>query len=52
MSAGANVGAPRTPLSPIAGPQDVTPRFQIRDHLAAVKALAWCPWESHTLASG
>jgi WD40 repeat protein len=28
------------------------PRVVIRDHTAAVKALAWCPWQRHTLASG
>jgi cell division cycle protein 20 (cofactor of APC complex) len=28
------------------------PRFIIEQHLAAVKALAWCPWSRHTLASG
>lgn len=29
-----------------------TPRFVIREHKAAVKALAWCPWQSQVLASG
>lgn len=29
-----------------------TPRMVIRVHKAAVKALAWCPWQSQTLASG
>jgi cell division cycle protein 20 (cofactor of APC complex) len=28
------------------------PRFSIREHTAAVKALAWCPWQSNLLASG
>ncbi|CAK4123035.1 unnamed protein product [Aphanomyces euteiches] len=28
------------------------PQFQLSDHLAAVKALAWCPWESPLLATG
>lgn len=23
-----------------------------KNHLGAVKALSWCPWRSHTLASG
>eukprot|EP00736_Rhodelphis_marinus_P005704 Rmarinus@m.8558 len=27
-------------------------RFSSRDHNAAVKALAWCPWESNVLVSG
>ncbi len=31
---------------------DVTPKFVIREHTAAVKALAWCPWNRTTLASG
>lgn len=29
-----------------------SPRFVIEQHTAAVKALAWCPWSRHTLASG
>jgi cell division cycle protein 20 (cofactor of APC complex) len=29
-----------------------SPRHLIRDHQAAVKALAWCPWQRNTLASG
>ncbi|RKO96574.1 hypothetical protein CXG81DRAFT_13355 [Caulochytrium protostelioides] len=28
------------------------PAFARSDHTAAVKALAWCPWELHLLASG
>lgn len=28
------------------------PRFTFREHLAAVKALAWCPWQKGLLASG
>eukprot|EP00121_Abeoforma_whisleri_P006507 Awhi_evm1s5918 len=28
------------------------PRFSISDHQAAVKALAWCPWQNNLLASG
>jgi cell division cycle protein 20 (cofactor of APC complex) len=34
------------------GSAPATPKFQIRDHTAAVKALAWCPWQSNLLASG
>jgi len=34
------------------GPTVSTPRFAIREHTAAVKALAWCPWQNHLLASG
>jgi len=49
---GSTTSAARTPLSPILGSQEVTPRFKMRDHVAAVKALAWCPWEPHTLVSG
>ncbi|TMW69301.1 hypothetical protein Poli38472_001457 [Pythium oligandrum] len=33
--------------SPVAGP-----RQRLVNHTAAVKALAWCPWERHLLASG
>jgi len=29
-----------------------TPRFCITDHQAAVKALAWCPFQNNLLASG
>lgn len=28
------------------------PKFVMNDHTAAVKALAWCPWERNLLASG
>lgn len=28
------------------------PRYQLTDHQAAVKALAWCPWQKNLLASG
>jgi len=28
------------------------PKFTMNQHLAAVKALAWCPWQSNLLASG
>ncbi|KAF0699294.1 Aste57867_10136 [Aphanomyces stellatus] len=28
------------------------PLFQLTDHLAAVKALAWCPWDASLLATG
>ena len=42
----------RTPLSPTPARQDVAPLFVLREHAAAVKALAWCPWEPSTLASG
>ena len=29
-----------------------TPLFRFDAHQAAVKALAWCPWQKHLLASG
>jgi len=29
-----------------------SPRHIFSDHRAAVKALAWCPWQRHLLASG
>jgi len=29
-----------------------TPTYSFDHHQAAVKALAWCPWQSHLLASG
>jgi len=28
------------------------PRLSIREHTAAVKAIAWCPWQNNLLASG
>lgn len=33
-------------------PKKETPQFIIRDHKAAVKALAWCPWQDGLLATG
>jgi cell division cycle protein 20 (cofactor of APC complex) len=32
--------------------QQNAPRFTIEEHNAAVKAVAWCPWQRHVLASG
>ena len=29
-----------------------TPRFTLTQHVAAVKALGWCPWQQNLLASG
>ncbi|OQR89918.1 hypothetical protein THRCLA_09512 [Thraustotheca clavata] len=31
---------------------NTTPMHKLTDHTAAVKALAWCPWERNVLASG
>uniref|UniRef100_A0A914WJ39 WD repeat-containing protein 55 homolog n=1 Tax=Plectus sambesii TaxID=2011161 RepID=A0A914WJ39_9BILA len=31
---------------------DTVPLYTLSDHLAAVKALAWCPWQPSILASG
>ena len=31
---------------------EVLPKFSLREHVAAVKALAWCPWQNNLLASG
>ena len=39
----------RRPLQPSAG---YTPRAVMNQHHAAVKALAWCPWQHNVLASG
>ena len=30
----------------------VRPRATFTEHVAAVKAIAWCPWQRHTLATG
>jgi cell division cycle protein 20 (cofactor of APC complex) len=38
-------GAPNDPL-------DVSPQFECREHVSAVKALAWCPHRRHVLATG
>lgn len=32
--------------------ETAAPKFKFTDHTAAVKALAWCPWQSNLLASG
>lgn len=32
--------------------RDVAPVFTLTEHVAAVKALAWCPWQRNTVASG
>lgn len=34
------------------GQEGITPRFVLTEHVAAVKALAWCPFQSNLLASG
>ena len=34
------------------GPGGTTPLYTFTEHQAAVKALAWCPWQPHILASG
>lgn len=34
------------------GRENNTPKFTFDEHQAAVKALAWCPWQSNLLASG
>ena len=31
---------------------EFAPRFRSSAHQAAVKALAWCPWQRNVLASG
>ena len=31
---------------------DARPLFQFREHKAAVKALAWCPWQKNLIVSG
>lgn len=31
---------------------EVKPIHVLRDHMAAVKAVAWCPWQSNLLATG
>ncbi|KAF9986352.1 ubiquitin-protein transferase activating protein [Mortierella antarctica] len=33
-------------------PRSTTPKFTKTNHTAAVKALAWCPWQNNLLASG
>ncbi len=36
----------------LGGERIVTPKFTMTEHQAAVKALAWCPWQKGLLASG
>lgn len=31
---------------------NLAPTYELKDHKAAVKALAWCPWKTQVLASG
>ena len=31
---------------------EATPQFALSEHCAAVKAVAWCPWQSSILATG
>ena len=31
---------------------EATPQFALSEHSAAVKAVAWCPWQSSILATG
>lgn len=45
----AAISSRREPLETIS---ECAPRCSIKDHNAAVKALAWCPWLRNTLASG
>lgn len=40
-------------LNPLSSSQTTYgPRFCLSDHKAAVKAIAWCPWQKGLLASG
>ncbi|XP_065645137.1 cell division cycle protein 20 homolog isoform X2 [Hydra vulgaris] len=32
--------------------ENTTPLYSLTDHLAAVKAVSWCPWQRNLLASG
>ena len=36
----------------LSGTRNAAPTYALTDHCAAVKALAWCPHERHTLATG
>ena len=31
---------------------EATPQFSLSEHCAAVKAVAWCPWQPSILATG
>lgn len=46
---GSSLGGSRTR---VLNQSSSTPRFQMTQHQAAVKALAWCPWQRDVLASG
>jgi len=49
-----DAGASATPATAATGgvAGSIAPKFVLREHSAAVKALAWCPWSRTTLASG
>lgn len=48
----ASSAASRSSSSSTRGSCGIAPRHKLLQHRAAVKALAWCPWERHLLASG
>jgi cell division cycle 20, cofactor of APC complex len=54
MSSSQRVGAPWTASSSTRrlSNHSSAPRHRIEAHTAAVKALAWCPWQRNLLASG
>ncbi|BEJ13182.1 hypothetical protein CspHIS471_0303560 [Cutaneotrichosporon sp. HIS471] len=39
-------------LTSVIGESRVVPKWTKRNHTAAVKAIAWCPWQSNLLATG
>ena len=45
------VASSSAPARACAAPSEA-PLFEFTRHTAAVKALAWCPWQKHLLASG
>ena len=49
-SSSSSSGSHRTPMSTTS--QSYSPRVTFDQHAAAVKAVAWCPWQANLLASG
>ena len=52
IGGGVGSSANSTMASASSTPNEVAPLHILRDHLAAVKAVAWCPWQNNVLATG
>lgn len=52
LASGANDNLVAIWDSTVTSSSEPQPLFTLREHNAAVKALAWCPWQNNILASG